>query len=44
MKKARGEDVMAREEAKQCGLEWRRVSVQEGSHEQLLLHGKGLVG
>ena len=37
MKKARGRDVMEREEAKQYGLKWRRtVSVWDGSHERLL--------
>lgn len=37
MKKARGRDVMEREEAKQCGLEWRRRgSIWEGSDKQLL--------
>ena len=44
MKKARGRDVMEREEAKQYGLEWRRrASVWEGSHEQRLPPWQGLV-
>ena len=43
MKKARGRDVMEREEAKQCGSEWRRRgSIWEGSDKQLL-GGKGLI-